>query len=106
MRKIMKKKGQRSRKRERVYGTIIRRSSCFENSWFVRFTNGKRGVFRETQLKFDNNLELMHTLASSSNKKLSLKKADSVSIKGKKVSSQNDDKSKKKLKKMMNVLKY
>ena len=48
-------------------------SDPFEGSWYVKFTNGTKGVFRQSQLKFDNNLQLTHTLASTSNKELSLK---------------------------------
>jgi hypothetical protein len=47
-------KGERCRKRERVYGIIKKKSNSFEGSWHVKFANGAKGVFRESQLKFDN----------------------------------------------------
>ena len=77
-------KGERCRKRERIYGTITKKSNSFEGSWHVKFKNGVKGVFRESQLKFDNNLGLTHRLTSDKSKKISLEKADYISIKEKK----------------------
>jgi hypothetical protein len=57
--------GQKRRSRKRLFGKILRPHASNTFEWLVRFSNGHEGYCRETNLKFDNNDQVTHTLSGN-----------------------------------------
>ena len=78
-------RGQKRRTRNRLTGKILRAHPETSFEWMVRFSNGHERYCRETQLKFDNNDDVTHTLGKNTSNVLDMSPARSGVIRASKV---------------------
>ena len=71
------KEGQKRRQRNRLRGRILKKLSKKDNQWLLKFSNGHQGCYKQSVLKFENNVLVTHTLSRNSSNKFQMSAASS-----------------------------